>query len=219
MKSTKSQLKMHYGACPKKLEARYQTIIKTYRDYYKQDSIPKDKQYWSICGRCSYKFNQIEPNCEPDQLVKYNLIKPKQFYGVEISPEIFEYNKKSNKKMHWFNGDFYEQMIEYSNNNKFNPAIVNVDMLLMPKCGVEYLSKVMSFLSTKTDKVMVIANFILRAWFHKCDINEITKGLEKEPMFQCAMNNGKWKIHKKVYVYNGTGKTNTKMGSVIFFKV
>jgi hypothetical protein len=218
MKSTKSQLKMHYGACPKKLEARYQTIIKTYRDHYGKQSIPKNSQYWSICGRCSYEMNKLEDNCEPDQLIKAKLIKPNQFFGVEINPEIYEFNK-SNKGMNWFLGDFYEQMVEYSNYNIFSPAIVNIDMLLMPKCGVEYFARIMSFLSSiKTKNIMVVANFIIKTRQHVAHKEDIVKRLEREPLFQNSMSINKWRIYNQFYWYNGTGKTRTKMGSIILFK-
>jgi hypothetical protein len=219
MNSTPSQLKMHYGACPKKLEARFQTIISTYRNHYKKNSIPKGTQYWSICGRCSYKIGQIEENCEPDQLIKAQFIKPEQFYGVEINPEIHEFNKNSDSKMYWFLGDFYEQMVEFSNHNKFNPSIVNADMLLMPKCGVEYLSKIMHFLtSIKTVPIMLVGNFIMKTRQHVASPIDIVRGLEKEPLFQDSMNSKKWQIHPMFYTYNGTGKTRTKMGTVILFK-
>jgi hypothetical protein len=209
---------MHYGACPKKLEARYQTIIKVYRDHYGKQAIPSSSQYWSICGRCSYDMGKMEENCEPDQLIKYKLIKPNQFYGVEISPEIYEFNKSCNNEINWFLGDFYDQMVEYSNHNKFEPAIVNADILLMPKCGVEYFSKVMHFLNSSAKNVMLIGNFIMKARHQVATIKDIVNGLEKEPCFQDSMSSRKWIIHNEIYLYNGTGKTRTKMGSVILFK-
>lgn len=220
MKSSASQLKINYGACPKKLEARRQTIIKTYRDYYGIQSIPKNKQYWSICGRCSYTSGKLEHGCEPDQLVQDGLIKPIQFFGIEINPEIHEYNTMSNSEMHWLLGDFYEQMVEYSNHNLFNPAIVNADMLFMPKFGVEYLSRTMHFLTTITtaNQVMLVGNFILHTRNHVSKKEDIISGMEKEPLFQASMNGGKWNIHNQFYRYNGTGNTRTKMGTIILFK-
>ena len=218
MNTSESQLKMHYGACPKKLEARFQTIIKTYKEHYNINHIPKDKQYWSICGRCSYQMNQLEPYCEPDQLVKEKLITPQQFFGVEICEEIFNFNN-SNKDFNWFLGDFYETIVEYANNNEFKPAIVNVDMLLMPKFGVEYLSRIMHFLdSIKETNIMLIGNFIMKSRHQVAKKEDIMNGLQKEAMFQDAMSNGNWNIHNDFYLYNGTGKTRTKMGTVILFK-
>lgn len=218
MNSTPSQLTMHYGACPKKLEARFQTIVRTYREHYHKDSIPKRSEYWTICGRCSYEIGKIEENCEPDQLIKYGLIKEHQFFGVEIDPTIYEFNKAANQKMNWLYGDFYEQMVLNSNYFPFRPAIVNSDMLLMPKCGVEYFSKIMHFLTTTAKEVMLVGNFILKTRQHVSTVEDIVKGLEKEPCFQDSMNTGLWTMHDKIYLYNGTGNKRSKMGTVVFFK-
>ena len=160
----------------------------------------------------------MENNCEPDQLIKNNLIKPHQFFGVEINPEIYAANKNI-KNINWIHGDFYEQMVEYSNNNTFNPAIINADMLLMPKCGVEYLAKIMCLVTSLNIKeVMIVANFILKTRQHVSSKEEIIRRLEKEPMFQAACYNTKWNIYDNCYQYNGTGKTRTKMGSLILSK-
>lgn len=218
MNSSPSQLNMHYGACPKKLEARFQTIIKSYRDHYKIQSIPKNTQYWSICGRCSYEMGKMEENCEPDQLIKSKLIQPNQFYGIEINPDIYQFNMASNNKIHWFLGDFYDQMVEYSNHNNFNPSIVNADMLLMPKYGAEYFSRIMHFLTTSTKKVMLVGNFIAEHRHFRFGIKDIVSGLQKESCFQFSMYNGDWKFNSEYYWYNGTGKTTTKMLTLIIHK-
>jgi len=218
MKSTKSQLNMHYEACPKKLEARQQTIINVHRKLF-GNSIPKDKQYWSICGRCSYENGKLVNLCEPDQLIKAKLIRPQQFYGVEIEPTIYQFNKNSNRDINWLLGDFYDTMVEYSNHNKFNPAIINCDMLLMPKCGVEYLSRILHFItSLKIKNVMIVCNMIMKTRQHVAKAEDIISGLEKESCFQASMNECDWKIYNQFYWYNGTGKTRTKMGTIILFK-
>jgi len=218
MNSSLSQLNMHYGACPKKLESRFQTIIQTYRKKYNRQSIEEDSQYWTICGRCSYQPNELEHNCEPDQIIKYGLTKPTQIHGVEISKEIYEWNIQSNHGINWYLGDFYETMVEHSNHKYFNPAIVNADMLLMPTLGVQYLSKIMHFLTTiPTKEIMLVGNFVTEHRHFRTGIKDIISGLQKEPCFQFAMNNGKWKFNDKYYWYNGTGKTTTKMTTVIMF--
>jgi hypothetical protein len=218
MKSTPSQLNMHYGGCPKKIESRYQTIIKAYQNHYNLNTIPKDSQYWSICGRCSYEFGKLEDNCEPDQMIKSGLVKPNQIHGIEIDKEIFKYNQKAHKGINWHIGDFYEIMVEYANNNYFNPAIVNSDMLLMPKLGVQYLSKIMQFLTTSANQVMLVGNFVSEHRHFRFGIEDIIDGMEKEPCFQCSMNMANWEFNKEYYWYNGTGKTTTKMMTIILFK-
>ena len=133
MKSTPSQLNMHYEICPKKLEARHQTIVETYKEIFNKTSIPANKQYWAICGRCSYEKGIMAEGCEPDQLIKAKLIKPNQFYGIEICPAIQGFNKKPNKSINWYLGDCHETRVEYCNHHKYDHAIVTVDIRLMPK--------------------------------------------------------------------------------------
>jgi len=210
---------MHYGACPKKIESREQTIINTYRKHYKRDSIPNNTQYWTICGRCSYQPNQLEQNCEPDQIIKSKLANPDQIHGVEIDPEIYKYNINSGINVNWYLGDFYETMVEFANNNNFNPAIINADLLHMPDHAATYLSKIMQFLSHFDGQTMIVCNMV------KCicnsrnsDINDMIYGLEKEPCFQNAFSKAKWSFHNEYYWYNGTGKTTTKMMTLIMFK-
>ena len=218
MNTSPSQLTKHYGACPKKIASRQQTIINIYRNRYNLQSIPEDKQYWTICGRCSYEYGKLEEHCEPDQIISSGLVKPNQFHGIEISQEIYDWNAKANKDINWHLGDFYETMVEYSNHNYFNPAIINADMLLMPKNGAQYLSKILSFIDTKVKDVMVVANYVAECRHLRSNMDDIVSNIEKEPSFQLAFNNGNWSIHDEYYWYNGTGKTSTKMITVIFFK-
>jgi len=218
MNTSKSQLQMHYGACPKKIESRHQTIINTYCKHYNATLLPLNAQYWSICGRCSYKKNHLENNCEPDQLIKANLITPNQFHGIEIDKKIYKWNKQSNKNINWYLGDFYETMVIYSNHHNFNPSIVNADMLLMPKFGAQYFSKVMQFLTTSAKQVMLVGNFVAEHRHFRTKIEDIMNNLEKEPRFQFSIHNGNWKFNKDYYWYNGTGKTTTKMTTIILFK-
>ena len=218
MNSSPSQLNMHYGACLKKAESRLQTIIKAYQGHCKKASIPANSQYWSICGRCSYENGKLEIGCEPDQIIKSKLIQPCQFHGVEIDKEIYNWNKRADKRINWHCGDFYETMVEYTNHNKFNPAIVNADMIVMSKYGSQYLSKIMQFLTTSAKEVMLVGNFVTSQRYFREDINDIKKALSNEPGYQFSMNNGKWRLNKEYYWYNGTGKTRTKMTTIILFK-
>jgi len=211
MKTSKSQLKMGYGICPKKIESRNETIIKTYR-YYFQDSIPQDKQYWTICGKC-------QPNTlsEPIQIINSGLIKQNQFIGIEISKEIYEFNKINNPDLNFINNDFYYALMEHNQNKILNPAIINADMLLMPEKAANYLSKIIYLLSN-TNNVMVVGNFITKTrHFHKSNEDMILE-LQKNAIFQNSMNLSKWNMHPKIYNYDGTGNTKTKMATLIFFK-
>ena len=216
MKSSIQQLDMPYYCCPKKHKAREQTIIETYRKYYGRKSIPGTKQYWTICGRC-YDNNKMAPGSEPGQLIQ-GLIKPSQFFGVEINPVIHGLNQRCNQTVNWIQGDFYSEMIIAWNHKRFNPAIVNADMTSMPKRGSLYLSRIMNFLTDTDFKIMLIGNFVMQYRSHIDKDEDVTACLESEPLFQASIRTGKWKIYDWFYRYNGTGRTGTKMGTVIMFK-
>jgi len=209
---------MHYGDCPKKIEARNQTIIGAYESHYGRDQIPGDSQYWTICGRCSYEDGILEQNCELDQVAASGIASFDQMHGVEIDPEIFECNRKVNNGVNWHLGDFYETMVEYSNSNEFKPAIINVDMLLMPKHAASYFSKILMFLSNFDHETMLIANFILEHRHLRSKTVDFVRNLESAACFQCAMQRSRWSFHNEYYWYNGTGKTTTKMSGLIFLK-
>ena len=66
----------------KKLTAREETIIKYYRRVF-HESLPKEKQYWSMCAQCAQNGKLI-PGTELDQVLKEGLITPDQFHGVDI---------------------------------------------------------------------------------------------------------------------------------------
>lgn len=215
---TNNQLEMHYGQCPKKAESRNQTIIQTYRKHHNTNSIPQSSQYWSICGRCSYEENKLETNCEPDQVVNSGLIKSNQFHGIEIDQEIYNWNRRGNSEINWYLGDFYETMVEYANHNEFRPAIVNADLLRMPKFGGQYFARIMQFLSGVGGEVMLVGNFVMEHRQMRATIGDLVKRLEGESCFQYAMNNADWSWNPEFYWYNGTGKTSTKMMTVILFK-
>ena len=204
-------------SCPKKLKAREETVISFYRNNYGQ-SVPKDKQYWTISGQCAEADGTIIKNCELDHLVKEELIVPEQFHSAEIVPEIFAANAKI-PKAHWHQGDFYDMMVQASNEDKFNPAIVNFDSLWMPENGTEYLAKILAFLtSLEIMSVMVVGNFILRTRHYASSNDEAIRFLSGLPQFRYAMSRNHWEIYDQGYTYNGTGGNRTVMGTIVIMR-
>lgn len=203
--------------CSKKYEAREQTIIQPYRQHF-TNTLPINKQYWSMCGDCSDVTGKFRNGCEPDQLIKNGLITPNQFNGVEILKEFHDHNINTRKDINWYNNDFYQEMVESINKKNFNPGIVNSDLILMPKRGIPYFSKIMNLLTSQhITNVMLVGNFILRNRGIVVQPNEIIEELEKVASFRVSMNIANWKFDNKIYVYNGSGMNRTVLGSVIFY--
>jgi hypothetical protein len=203
---------------PKKIQARQDTILTPYRNFYHRHGIPKNRQYWTMCGQCASAKGELIKGCELDQMVREKLIVPNQFHGSEIVLEIHEVNSMV-PEAYWHNKDFYQAMVEASNRDDFNPAVVNIDTISMTKEGALQIAKIMSFLSKlNIRRVMVIANIILQIRSHFSS-NQKTMDFLKELLpFQFAMSNGGWHIYDRGYVYSGTGGNNTTMGTIIFYR-
>jgi len=205
---------------PKKIEARKQTLIETYRSKF-GEIIIKPGQYWSMCGQCFGTDGGLSEGCELDQVVKSGLIAPEQFHGVEINPEIFEGNKKIGNGAHWYCGDFLRTMQDSYANGNFNPSIVNADFITMPDRTAGYIGDIMSFLSIVNQPVLFVANFVLessRFPDKNRTMEYMIDKLESDHMFQNALNSRDWNWMEEFYSYNGTGsKSKTKMASLIFY--
>ena len=212
-----SQHNLPYTSCPKKIASRVATTLSVYRSHFGH-RIPADRQYWAMCGRCSHEKGILDPHSEPQQMIDAGLISPNQFHGVEFDPTIYTFNKESSREINWHLGDFYETMVEYSNSHNFRPAIVNADMIVMPKFGSQYLSRIMQFLTPIEGPTMLLGNFVTEYRHRKTSIADIVSEMERQPSYQLAMNSGRWHWHDLSYWYRGTGRSGTKMNTVILFK-
>ena len=206
---------------PKKRLARQETIIDQYRKRFHQ-TIPPNKQYWTMCGQCVDKDGRFQEGCELSQMLKDGFIQPAQFHGVEIDSNIAEANRRAFPEANWYTDDFYRAMQKAKIANMFSPAIVNADFINMPDRACGYLADIMGFLSSCVDEVMIVANFVLlhqRFTRHERDMEFVIEKLNKDGSFQLALKTGNWRFDQKYYRYAGTGrKSRTIMGTVVFYK-
>jgi len=217
-----------FYSCPKKHEARFQTIIKQYRDNFGQ-ALPLEKQYWTMCGPHTNELGIFAQGSELDQVVRAKLISEDQFYGVDIQQEIIEKNRLAKPDVKWFHSDFLSKMKEYHHAGKFNPAIVNADLLHMKKIGTREASRILSFLTDCGQKdILFICNVMLTNPYSRKRLtpeevedrgNSVIEEFKKCTAFRHAWNSGSWKFFHSYYVYNGTGKrSKTVLSSFIFTK-
>ncbi len=204
-----------YNGCPKKLEARYETIIKNYRKYF-GFKLPKDKQYLTMCATHADENQNILEGTELDQILEENLIDKNQFYGIDIDENIIINNQKAIPEGNWHHGDFYQTLTNLNLKGKLNPGIVNCDYLKMPKDGVSYLARALAFLSD-FDNVMFVGNLILRTRHHYCSEQKMIEYLDECSQFHYALESG-WRLVDETYTYNGTGKNCTWLGSIVLVK-
>lgn len=191
-----------------KIEARDKTIIKAYRYIFGQESIPEDKQYWTICGEC-VKNGELIENSEPDQIIKSKLITPSQFHGVEKEQEIHQINQ-SYTGLNFYYGDFYHMLYEHHINKSLNPAIINADFLKTPPVEIETFVDIL-YLLRNYSNVMVVGNFCRK--YRGRDAQTVDEVINKNDFFKSFKKN--WVIGNKIYEYISNICT---METAIFFR-
>lgn len=186
---------MKHWSCPKKQQARLDTIIA---------HGPIKNQYWSMAGLSTTK------GCEVDQILQAKIIAPSQFHGVEIVKSIYNANVKTWPHLSWHHGDFYEVMHNYPD---FNPGFVNADLMQMADTSADYVARIL-YLLLPFDAVLLV-NFVMEHRSHKTTPDQVLEKLSRCQQFRYAMRNG-WTFDERCYLYPGTGASNTVMGSFIF---
>lgn len=207
-------------SCPKKQKARWETIIAQYHKHF-SNSLPADKQYWTICGQCATIEGEQLHGCEVWQVLEDGLIVPNQFYGVEVNPDIHKLNVAAFPELNWVNDDFYHAMVVAQSDSRFNPAVVNVDLPQTPDGGAGYVSKILALLTATSKDVLVVANLILRMKYYTAKDGDYVMNLLNEyPQFRYAIREGNWTVADHFYEYNGAGNTGSRiyMGSFIFVR-
>ena len=190
---------MKTWSCPKKKQARFETIIA---------NGPIANQYWSMAGLSTDK------GCEVDQILEAGIIKPEQFHGVEIVKDIYDANLKAWPNLAWHHGDFLEVMQNYPD---FHPGLVNADLMLMADTAADYIARII-YLLVPFDAVL-LANFVMEHRGHKSTPDQVLERLCQCQQFRYAMRNG-WAYDGKCYLYDGTGhRSYTVMGTFTFRRV
>ena len=206
----------------KKIIAREETIINQYRKIYNRQSIPQDKQYWTMCGNLSDNNNNLNQDSEYSQIITQGLITTNQFRGVEIDDTIYNRNKQVLPHSAIYKDDFFKTLNRQANQNQFNPAIVNADLINMPEIGAIYISKIIALLSMMPGEIMLVANLVLDSPYisptrKKQDIDRFLINLKNQHKFNAFKHH--WNFNNECYKYAGNREhSRTSMGSYIFWK-
>jgi hypothetical protein len=208
---------INWSESQRKIASRIDTIIKTYEAIFNKSSLSRNKQFWSICGQNVSDDKTPREHGEYLHLLSEGLFKPEQYFGVEKNKKWHQLNTTI-EGPNWLCGDFYETMLK-QDKTTFNPAIVNVDHVKMPKVGISYLAKVISLLhDRKIQDVMVVCNLILECYCHKHSFIDMPSNLINHRLFYPIRDS--WNMHSEIYVYDGANenKKTTKMGTMIIWK-
>jgi hypothetical protein len=205
-------------ACPKKIEARNQTIIAIYRSFFYQ-KLPPHKQYWTLCARHVDDRGELLNGSELSQLLQEKIITKKQFHGVDRDQDIIHINSKYINEANWYCGDLYSVL---GNSSNFNPAIVNCDLIEGPKTGSYLAGQILHLLTRRNVRdVVFVINFVIGSRFYPegISVDAIVEFLNKNTLFNIALADGDWRYLPEIYCYDGTGsKSKTRMGSIIFYR-
>jgi len=197
--------------------SREQTIINIYKEYFNSQSIPEDKQYWTLCGSHYNKFGSPIKG-EYGHLIESGLIKSHQFYGVDREKEIIEKNLEVYPELNWLHGDLLDWMEKYSICGLFKPTIINIDSVFQPKKGTRYLKSIMSFLDyTCNDELLLICNLILKNPYKAIDNLQYSIHDALKMISDIYYVPDHWSVIPKGYVYSGISN-HAKMGTLMFLK-
>lgn len=209
-----------WGDCPKKYASR-QRVIDTYRAMTGKKSLPRSRQYWSMCGIMNNN-GELHPKSELSQILDSKLISERQFYGVEKDDVIYEANSVVINDGHMHIGDIIDVMSLALKEGWFNPGFVNLDTMHQPKEAVNLLAKAMNLLNYIAGDIVVMLNVVMEIrgkgfkTIHTWE--DVDKAFKSNQLYKHMFDHG-WSRGKSLFVYDGTGsRSSTKMGTIPFIR-
>ena len=205
--------------CPKKLLARQTTIIDVYRKYLHQ-SLPSQKQYWTLCAT-NVMNGELQEQSELGQIFSSGLISLNQYYGVDYNEAVIEKNRQCNLNVNWICGDFLDSIKSEYKKGNFNPGIINADFIWMPKKSLHYIVDIMDFLNhIKVSEVLLVCNMVLRNPYSgkSIDTQDFFDMIKSLKEFKIKYKQGNYRFLEDVTIYSGTGRDRTYMGTINLIK-
>lgn len=199
-----------------KRASRCQTIIAPHRKFF-GESIPADKQHWTLCGA---HFNEDGPiEGELSHLVSEGLLQPNQFRGVDKEPDIIVENKQIHPDIDWREGDFRSVMLAASQSGEFDPAIINYDGVMELRFGIPYLARLFWFINDNVlGDLLFSVSMIMKSSYRQSKEKtgeQFIDALERELGGQYRDH---WRMVRDYYYYPGANNARTVMGIFTFVK-
>lgn len=179
-----------------KLKARQESIIDAYRYFTNNQSLPKEKEYWTLSAACANNDGSILPNSDYDHIVKSELITSEQFHGVDNNKSHYLLNKKL--PGNWYHGDFTSTFQD----NVKNPGFLNVDTMNTFRVFRRDFYRIIKW-SSQWDNVVCAFNFVQNNNYYrdaKCSLEDIVAIMEKDDKLHIL---NKWSISDRYYEYSG----------------
>ena len=209
--------------CPRKAQARLDTIINTYRDSFQQ-ALPQNKQFWTLAGPCFDENGNLGKNSEVSQLHTSGLITLNQYHGVDNGKEIIDRNRKAAPSAKFYHGDFITQLKLEAEIGNFNPGIVHADFTRMAKSSVAESCEIVHLIENyDISDTMLVVNFPANNPYAgklkgEVDAQEIWQQFKNNQRFNHSWND-RWTIKPHHYQYGGTGvNSKTTMVTFVFLR-
>lgn len=200
---------------PEKFSARFEALIEMYRESFGVSSIPKDGQFWTLCG--SQFRKGLEIFGELAHLLYEYLIRLDQYFGVDRELEIINQNKQFWPTANWIHGDFLKVMENAVMDGKFKPSIINYDGVMQPINSSQYLKKILDLIDYNVPgELMLVANYVLTNPYIcntgrlKFSVHDILEELRK--VYNMPEH---WSVHPESFEYK---HTRANMGIIVFIK-
>lgn len=199
---------VQFHKLPNKIRARNE-IIKQYRALTGNFSIPKDKEYWTLCNH-QYKHQWSEIN----QMCACGLIKPEQFHGVDYNSYKINRNKERHPKAHWHFGDW----LEIIHSRDFHPAIIYLDTQNIAGGKIAYtmVGDTLARASRSDCKGLILFWNVAMKNPHSGEVYTEQAIVEGVNLVVGKAILSKWEPKVRNYAYNST--TRTPMQTYIFVR-
>ena len=202
----------------KKRKSRQESIFDKYREIMGHNSLPPDKQYWTLCGK------HTSPYCELPHALADGIITPNQFHGVDRVKDIITHNRKIYPEANWYEGEF-DRVIDQVDG--FTPGLVNLDTVHMTEKASILAAQVLFVLvSLGASDCLLAVNHLLnnpREHNDRCQPPDyFTDRMNNISAFQNVMSmafRDGWRDYHMEYVYGGADDhSNSIMHTVYFYK-
>lgn len=214
-----------------KVQYREEAILKPGKKLFGK-SLPKDKQYWTLCGGHTHK-GKLSSDSELPHMVTKKFISFNQFIGIDKDAKIIKSNLKVAPDVDWRHGDILGVM---KKEKDFNPGIIHLDTTSELKLGNALLGRVLRLVAERgISKCMIVYNVIVknpqresREIYSKGDVlrknKDILENLQENSEFLKAISTGEWLLPTEAYSYPGVNSKNdpnprTIMSTFIFKKL
>lgn len=195
-----------YNKSKRKHDAR-KIMIDLYRATTKRESIPDDKQYWTLCN-IQPEGDHLTFGSEINQILSAGLIKNKnQFHGIDNNLEYIQQNRITHPEAHFYHGD-WKNVVKYEVIEGFNPAIIYFDTIYSID-NRDFIHDLATTMNYSPPGTFIAANAVAEKIFSK----KVYYELVYKNLYNLVWEKDKWKPIKIEYKY----RSNRLMMCTLFF--